>query len=72
MNWGDLRDPAFQYMNLLFGEMDPEGVFTFMMEEDTTDMLTFVTELMLAKQSIKEFGTTGEEAIMEELEQLMY
>ena len=72
VNQGNLRDPAFQYMRLLFGEMDPESIFTFMMEEDAADMLTFNTEQMLAKHGIKEFGTMGREAIMKELEQLMY
>ena len=43
-----------------FGEMDPTAVITFMMGNDATDMLTFTTDQMTAKQGMKE------------LEQLVY
>ena len=49
-NWGNLWDLAFKYMSLLFREMDPEGVFTFMIDEDAADMLTFLMEQMSKKE----------------------
>ena len=36
-------DPAFKYVNTLFGEMDPEAVLTFMMGTNASDMLVFIT-----------------------------
>ena len=59
-------------MSLLFREINPEGVFTFMIEEDTPGMLTFLLEQMSTKRGIKQFGTAGKEAIMNELKQLIY
>ena len=57
---------------MLFGYMDPAAVFTFMMGNDATDMLTFITDHVTAKQGLKHFRSTGIEAIMKELEQLIY
>ena len=45
---------------------------TFMMDNDATDMLTFITDQMAAKQGCKHFGSAGSEVIMKELEQLIY
>ena len=39
--------------------MDPETAFTFMMEDDTEDMLVFVIDQMMAKWGLKQFGTVG-------------
>ena len=43
-----------------------------MMDNDATDMLTFITDQTTAKQGLKHFGSAGSEAIMNELEQLIY
>ena len=43
-----------------------------MVEDDTRDMFAFVTEQMSAKRGLKLFGETGADAIMKELEQLVY
>ena len=43
-----------------------------MMDEDSQDMLTFVTEQMSAKRSLEIFGENGAKAIMKELEQPVY
>ena len=52
--------------------MEPEAVFAFMMDDDASDMLTFVTEHMMYRQVLKKFGHLGVDAIMKELEQLVY
>ena len=57
---------------MLFGEMDPTTVFTFMMGSDATDRLTFITDQMTAQHGLKHFRSAGTEAIMKELEQLKY
>ena len=59
-------------MTLLFGDMDPEAVFTFRMDNDANDMLCFLTEQMSAKHGLKLFGTAREDTIIKELEQLVY
>ena len=64
--------PCFSIHEPVVWGMDPESLFTFMVEEDTDDMLPFITEQMSAKHGIKEFGTVGKEALMKELEQLVY
>ena len=66
------HDPVFQYMTLLFGDKDPEAVFTFMMGDDADDVLCFLMEQMSAKHGLKLLGTAREDAIIKELEQLVY
>ena len=67
-----VKDPAFEYMNLIFKEMEPQTVFTMLMEQDSTEMLSFITEQMSTKRGLKQFGTAGADAIMKELRQLIY
>ena len=66
------KDPAFEYINLIFNKMEPQTVFTMLMEQDSTEMLSFITEQMSAKRGLKQFGTAGADAIMKELRQLVY
>ena len=67
-----VKDPAFEYINLIFKDMEPRTVFTMLMEQDSTEMLSFMTEQMSAKRGFKQFGTAGADAIMKELSQLVY
>ena len=64
---GRCLDHTFDYVNLLFGTMDPEAVFTFTMDTNAVNMLTFVTVQMTAKQGLKHFCSVGAEAIMHAL-----
>ena len=66
------KDPAFEYINSMFEDMEPETVFTMLMEHDSSEMLSFLTEQMSAKRGLKHFGTAGAEAIMKELRQIVY
>ena len=66
------KDPAFEYINSMFEDMEPEMVFTMLMEHDSSEMLSFLTEQMSAKRGLKQFGTAGAEAIMKELKQIVY
>ena len=67
-----VKDPAFEYINLIFKDMEPRTVFTMLMKQDSTELLSFMTEQMSAKRGLKEFGTAGADAIMKELSQLVY
>ena len=49
---------------MLFGEMDPSAVFTFMMDSDATNMLMFITDQMTAKQGLKHFRSARTDTIM--------
>ena len=51
--------------------MEPQTVFTMLMEHDSSKMLSFLTEQMSAKRGLKQFGTAGAEAIMKELKQIV-
>ena len=66
------KDPAFGYINSMFEDMEPETVFTMLMEHDSSEMLSFLTEQMSAKRGLKQFGTAGADAIMKELKQIVY
>ena len=66
-----VKDPAFEYINLMFKEMEPQIVFTMLMEQDSTKMLSFITKQMSVKRGLKQFGTAGTD-IMKELRQLVY
>ena len=66
------KDPAFEYINSMFEDMEPETVFTMLMEHDSSEMLSFLTKQMSAKRGLKHFGTAGAEAIMKELRQILY
>jgi hypothetical protein len=52
--------------------MDPNSIFAQMSGKDKEDMLSFVTAQMTAKAGLKYFGQDGANAIMVELEQLLY
>ena len=67
-----VKDPAFEDINLIFKEMEPQTVFTMLMEQDSTEMMSFITEQMSAKRGLKQFGTAGADTIMKELRQLVY
>jgi hypothetical protein len=38
-------------VDTIFDDMEPEEAFSMMMQEDTSDMFTFVTEQMSAKKA---------------------
>ena len=48
------------------------AILIFMMCHDATNMLTFITDQMTPKQGLKHFWSAGSEAIMKELEQLIF
>ena len=71
-NRGKTKDPAFEYLHTLFGSMDPETVFTLLTRRESDHILSFLTEQMSAKKGLRQFGNAGAQAIMSELEQLVY
>jgi hypothetical protein len=56
----------------MFEDMDPNSIFELTSGEDEEDMLSFITVQMTAKAGLKYFGQDGADAIMVELEQLLY
>ena len=56
----------------MFEDMDPNLIFELMSGKDEEDMLSFITAQMTAKARLKYFGQDGADAIMVELEQLLY
>ena len=52
--------------------MDPETVFTLLTGRESDRILSFLTEQMSAKRGLRQFGNAGAQAIMSELEQLVY
>ena len=71
-----MDDDIYEYVNAnvhaIFEDMDTELMFTLLSRDDEGDMLSFIMAQMSAKAGIKQFGKEGEEAIMLELEQLLY
>jgi Reverse transcriptase (RNA-dependent DNA polymerase) len=63
---------AQEFIHNIFDDMDPYSVFELMSGEDEEEMLSFVTAQMTAKAGLKYFGQDGADAIMVELEQLLY
>jgi hypothetical protein len=63
---------AQEFIHRIFEDMDPNSVFELMSGEDEEEMLSFVTAQMTAKAGLKHFGKDGADAIMVELEQLLY
>ena len=45
-----VKDPGFEYINLIFKDIEPRTVFTMLMEQNSTEMLSFMTEQMSAKR----------------------
>ena len=77
MVWSKMMDDnIYEYVNTnvhaIFEDMDTELMFTLLSGDDEGDMLSFIMAQMSAKGSIKQFGKKGKEAIMLELEQLLY
>lgn len=66
------RDPMYKYLHATLGSIDPNVAFALMMEEDYEEMYSFMTEQMSAKAGLRVFGKAGAQAIMKELEQLLY
>ena len=66
------KDSAFEYLNSMFKDMERQTVFTMLMEHDSSEMLSFLTEQMSAKRGLKHFGVAGADAIMKELKQIVY
>ena len=66
------KDPVFEYVHTLFRSMDPETVFTLLTGRELDHILSFLTEQMSAKRGLRQFGNAGAQAIMSELEQLVY
>ena len=56
----------------MFEDMEPQTVFTMLMEHDSSEMLSFLTKQMSAKWGLKQFETAGVDAIMKELKQIVY
>ena len=52
--------------------MEPQTVFTMLLERDSNEMMAFLTEQMSTKRGLKQLGTAGAEAIMKELKQIVY
>ncbi|KAG7353371.1 hypothetical protein IV203_034640 [Nitzschia inconspicua] len=52
--------------------MEPEVIFTLLAGKDMQSQLTLLTMQMSAKAGLKQFGQAGADAIMKELEQLLY
>ena len=67
-----VKDPNFDYLNLILEDMDHHTAFAILMEQDSEEILSFLTEQMTAKRGLKQFGTAGAEAIMNELKQIVY
>ena len=67
-----VQDPAFEYLNLILEDMDHPMAFTMLMDHDSDEILTFLTEQMTAKRGLKQFGAAGADAIMKELKQIVY
>ena len=67
-----VKDPNFDYLNLILEDMDHHMAFALLMEQDSEQILSFLTEQMSAKRGLKQFGTAGAEAIMNELKQIVY
>jgi Reverse transcriptase (RNA-dependent DNA polymerase) len=63
---------AQEFIHSMFEDMDPSSIFELMSGEDEEEMLSFVTAQMTAKAGLKYFGQDGADAIMVELEQLLY
>jgi hypothetical protein len=67
------RSTAVQeFVHNMFADMDPKMIFELMSGEDKEYMLSFVTAQMTAKAGLKYVGQDGANAIMVELEQLLY
>ena len=67
-----VQDPDFNYLNMILEDMDHPMAFTILMEQDSEEILSFLTEQMTAKRGLKQFGTAGADAIMNELKQIVY
>ena len=67
-----VRDPDFDYLNLIAEDMDHPLAFTMLMDHDSDEILTFLTKQMTAKRGLKQFGDAGADAIMKELKQIVY
>ena len=67
-----VQDPNFNYLSMILEDMDHPMAFTILMEQDSEEILTFLTEQMTAKRGLKQFGTAGADAIMNELKQIVY
>ena len=68
----NIRQGTLTHISTLFDEMDPETVFTFLTGPDAPDILTFMTNQMPVNCGLKHFGCARSEAIMKELDQLIY
>ena len=67
-----VHDPEFDYLNMIMEEMEHPMAFTMLMEHDSEEILSFLTEQMTAKKGLKQFGTAGADAIMKELKQIVH
>ena len=65
-------DEMYEYYNTMFAGIDIEHVFSTFEYGNSNDMFNFLTEQMLAKAGLKEFGELGAASIMKELERLLY
>ena len=60
------------FVNAIFQEYDEDQLFDMMTSGKLHQTFSFVTAQMSAKAGIKRFGKAGEDAIIKELEQLVY
>ena len=67
-----VQDPDFNYLNMISEDMNHPMAFTKLMEHDSEEILSFLTKQMTAKKGLKQFGTAGADAIMNELKQIVY
>ena len=63
------KDPSFLY-NIF--ESTPQEAFNYLMSQDCEEAYCFLTEQMTAKKGLKRFKEAGAQAIMNELEQIVY
>ncbi|KAG7356172.1 enoyl-CoA hydratase [Nitzschia inconspicua] len=68
----NMMNMVADYIHTTFEDMEPEVIFTLLAGKDMQSQLTLLTTQMSAKAGLKQFGQAGADAIMKELEQLLY
>ncbi|KAG7348138.1 reverse transcriptase RNA-dependent DNA polymerase [Nitzschia inconspicua] len=68
----NMMNMVADYIHTTFEDMEPEVIFTLLAGKGMQSQLTLLTTQMSAKAGLKQFGQAGADAIMKELEQLLY
>ena len=66
------HDPVYEYIHVMFGNMAPNVLLTLLDDVSMEDHMSLLTAQMSAKAGLKQFGQAGADAIVQELEQLIY